>query len=295
MLNAGLNLLLDTESKSAVWEQSRTLVILNYAAVSLAILITLWGARRIAERVDALRATTATVLDEDAASTPFREMNSVAGPLVAAGATAVVFAVTAFVSDGSLQALLRGTTWLVLGVAFWTFLWTYGSLALGLDRLGRTRLRPDAVRVDPGLGLRPLGDVAFLGLWLLLASLVPVLLTGLPDVVERRRRRRRARARPARVHALLAPPAPADGRGQGGRARGRARALRSAYAPVRAAPTLETLEQHRLLAAADALERRARAIHDWPLDEGTLARVITVATSVVAITIGRLILDPFGL
>ena len=95
----------------------------------------------------------------------------------------MVFAVTAFVSDGSLQALLRGTTWLVLGVAFWTFLWTYGSLALGLDRLGRTRLRPDAVRVDPGLGLRPLGDVAFLGLWLLLASLVPVLLTGLPDVV----------------------------------------------------------------------------------------------------------------
>ena len=69
-----------------------------------------------------------------------------------------------------------------------------------------------------------------------------------------------------------------------------------AYAPVRAAPTLETLEeQHRLLAAADALEKRAQAIHDWPLDEGTLARVITVATSVVAITIGRLILDPFGL
>lgn len=35
-----------------------------------------------------------------------------------------------------------------------------------------------------------------------------------------------------------------------------------AYAPVRAAPTLETLEQqHRLLAAADPLEKRAHAIH----------------------------------
>ena len=69
-----------------------------------------------------------------------------------------------------------------------------------------------------------------------------------------------------------------------------------AYEPVRAAPTLETLEaQHRLLAAADGLEKRAQAIHHWPIDDATLARVITIATSVVAITIGRLILDPFGL
>jgi len=37
-----------------------------------------------------------------------------------------------------------------------------------------------------------------------------------------------------------------------------------AYAPVRERPTLETLEQQRsLLSAADALEKRANAIHDW--------------------------------
>jgi hypothetical protein len=69
-----------------------------------------------------------------------------------------------------------------------------------------------------------------------------------------------------------------------------------AYGPVRKSPTLETLEQQRnLLSAADALEKRAKAIHDWPIDEGTFARVLTIATSVVAITIGRLILDPLGL
>jgi hypothetical protein len=69
-----------------------------------------------------------------------------------------------------------------------------------------------------------------------------------------------------------------------------------AYQPVRTAPTLEALErQHRLLSAADALEKRAGAIHEWPIDEGTVARVITIATSVIAITVGRLILDPFGL
>jgi hypothetical protein len=69
-----------------------------------------------------------------------------------------------------------------------------------------------------------------------------------------------------------------------------------AYEPVRAAPTLEALEQQRgLLGAADALEKRARAIHDWPIDEGTFARVLTITTSVIGITIARLILDPFGL
>lgn len=69
-----------------------------------------------------------------------------------------------------------------------------------------------------------------------------------------------------------------------------------AFEPVRTTPTLEALEQQRnLLAAADALEKRAWAIHDWPIDEGTVARVITIATSVVGITVARLILDPFGL
>jgi hypothetical protein len=76
-----------------------------------------------------------------------------------------------------------------------------------------------------------------------------------------------------------------------------ARALYAeAYEPVRTAPTLDALErQHRLLGAADALEKRALAIHEWPIDEGTLARVITIATSVIAVIIARLILDPIGL
>ena len=64
---------------------------------------------------------------------------------------------------------------------------------------------------------------------------------------------------------------------------------------VRSAQTLEALEQQRGLGAADALEKRAQAVHEWPIDEGILARVITIATSVVAMTVGRLILDPLGL
>lgn len=294
-LNAAVNVLLDTDSKSAVWEQSGTLVLLNYAAVSLAVVITLWGSNRIARRVETLRTETANVLEHDARE-PFRELSSVRGPVVAAAATALAFGAGAAISDGWFPGVLRGATWFVLGIAFWSFLWTYASLQLGLDRLGRERLRPESVRVDPGLGLRPLGDVAFMGLWMLLAWLVPLLLTGLPDLVG------------VAIGALVL---------GGGLAAfflslvrlhrqmvevkaGEVAIARDlyaqAYAPVRAAPTLETLErQQRLLAAADGLEKRAHAIHDWPLDEGTLARVLTIATSVVAVTIARLILDPFGL
>jgi hypothetical protein len=296
-LNAALNLALDTESKSAIWEQSRALVLLNYAALSFAIVITLWGTKRIAVRLESSRASTAEVLREDGVATqPFREINSVAGPLAAAWVTAIAFAVSTLADDGWTAAMLRGATWFVLGTAFWTFLWTYASLQLGLDRLGREHLVLHAAPVDPALGLRPLGDVAFMGLWMLLVWLVPVLVTGLPDVVGfvigmvvlsgglatfflslLRLHRQMVEVKAGELAI--------------------ARDLYAkAYEPVRSTPTLDSLEQqHRLLAAADALEKRARAIHDWPIDEGTFARVITVATSVIGITIARLILDPFGL
>jgi hypothetical protein len=294
-LNAGANLLLETGARSAVWEQSRALVILNYAALSFAIVITLWGTERIARRLQTLRATTSNVLEGDR-SEPFREMNSVAGPLVASAATAIAFAVSALVGDGWAPAILRGATWLVLGIPLWTFLWTYASLQLGLDRVGHEHLRPDAARIDVTLGLRPLGGVAFTGLWMLLAWLVPVLLTGLPDIVAvvvgaivltgalatfflslLRLHRQMVEVKTSELAI--------------------ARELYAqAYEPVRAAPTLDVLErQHRLLGAADALEKRALAIHEWPIDEGTLARLITIATSVIAVIVARVILDPLGL
>jgi hypothetical protein len=69
-----------------------------------------------------------------------------------------------------------------------------------------------------------------------------------------------------------------------------------AYEPFRKTRTLETLDrQHTLLGAADALEKRADAIHEWPLSEGTVARVVTITTSVIAVAVARLILSPLGL
>ena len=294
-LNAGANLLLDTGSRSAVWEQRAALVVVNYAMLSLAIVITLWGAERIARRLEALGASTAEVFGRDA-RTSFRGLNSGAGPVLASVATAIALGLSAFAEGGLASALLRGATWMVVGIPLWTYLWTYVSLHLGLDRLGREHLLPGAQRVDPGLGLRPLGDVAFMGLWMLLAWLVPLVLTGLPDVVGivigllvlaaglatffysllgLHRQMTEVKAEElALARALYA----------------------EAYESVRAERTLEALDRQRgLLSAADALEKRAEAIHEWPMDEGMVARVLTVATSVVAITVARLILEPLGL
>ena len=294
-LNAGANLLLETGQRSAVWEQSRALVILNYAAFSFAIVIAVWGSERIARRLETLTTTTGRVLEGNVRE-PFRELSSVAGPLVASAATAIAFAVSALVRDGWTPAILRGATWFVLGIALWTFLWTYGSLQLGLNRLGRERLLPEANRVDPTLGLRPLGGVAFTGLWMLLAWLVPLVLTGLPDVVGVATGMLVLSGGLAAFFLSLLGLHRQMAEVKAGELAIARELYAQAYEPVRAAPTLAALErQHGLLSAADALEKRAHAIHEWPIDEGMLARVITITTSVVAMIVARMILDPFGL
>jgi acyl-CoA reductase-like NAD-dependent aldehyde dehydrogenase len=71
---------------------------------------------------------------------------------------------------------------------------------------------------------------------------------------------------------------------------------RQAYQPVRDEPTLEVLQrQTALLSAAEALEKRAERIQEWPFDEATFARVVTITSSVAAVVIARIILDPVGL
>jgi hypothetical protein len=81
-LNAGANLLFETGSRSAVWEQSGVVVILNYAALSFAMVVTLLGAERLARRMEALEATTSKALS-GVPRQAFRAINSVHGPLAA--------------------------------------------------------------------------------------------------------------------------------------------------------------------------------------------------------------------
>ena len=294
-INAALNLALGVENASPVWEQDPVLIVLNYAAVSFAVAMSLWGTTRIARGLeDLLRTPSGSMVGQ--ATAMFRGVNSRGGPVAASVAASVVFGLSSTIRDGWTAGLLRGATWFVLGVALFSFVWTYGSLLLGLDRLGRERLVPDPVHVDPGLGLRPLGGIAATGLWMLLIWLVPVLLTGLPDVVGAVTGMLVLVAVLAafflslfRLHRQMVEVKTDE--------LAIARGLYAqAYEPVHRARTLEALEAQRaLLGAADALEKRASAIHEWPFTERTPTLVITIATSVTAMTIGRLILDPLGL
>jgi hypothetical protein len=294
-INALVNLSLDEDARSAVWDEGTTLILLSYGALSLAMVVTLWGAAELARRLERLSARSGDVLE--AAPSGFRATYEVGGPLVGAALMGLAFGGTTLVDDYNWWAAgVRGVTWFVLGIAIWSFLWTYALALFALDRLGRAHLKTDTINIAPDLGLRPFGDVAFLGLWLMLAWLVPVVWTGLPDVVGfvigmtalavglavfflslLRLHRRMVKVKNEELKL--------------------ARDLYTeAYRPLRDTPTTELLEQQRnLLSAADGLEKRAQTIQEWPIDDGTLARVITIATSVVAVTIARLLLDPLGL
>src|SRR5919109_5016777 len=73
-LNAGANLLVESDLRSAIWDQSRALVLLNYAALSLAVAIALWGTRRVARRLETIPETTWSSLAGDRPHEAFREL-----------------------------------------------------------------------------------------------------------------------------------------------------------------------------------------------------------------------------
>ncbi|HEV2712659.1 MAG TPA: hypothetical protein VGU26_06150 [Gaiellaceae bacterium] len=119
--------------------------------------------------------------------------------------------------------------------------------------------------------MRPLGGVAFTGLWMLLAWLVP-LLTGLPDVVGFGLGVAVLSGALAvfllsllRLHWRMVEVK------EGELAVAR-KLYAEAYEPVRTAPTLEALErQHSLLSAADALDKLTRSTSGRSMKESSLA------------------------
>jgi hypothetical protein len=50
-----------------------------------------------------------------------------------------------------------------------------------------------------------------------------------------------------------------------------------------------------MLSAAESIEKRAESIHEWPIDDKTLARFAVVATSIATGLVLRVILTAVGL
>jgi hypothetical protein len=272
--------------------------VLNRTAVTFAVLLSLWGTARITDELRSLGPSLATVVEQDEPDVErlFHGIDSTLVPLLLTAATMVVLPLDEAVAGEPAAALIQAATWLVIGIPLWTAVWVYVMLQIGLNRLGRGHLTLQAYRGDRSLGLRRVGSLAFTGFWMLLGSVGPLVLTNLSDLpgvtvgvgvlvagvglfflsLRRLNRQMVAIKQRALERAL-------DLYGQ-------------AYQPVWVEPTLEMLErQAGLLKAAEDLERRAERIQEWPFDEATFARVVTIASSVAAAIIGRIILDPVGL
>jgi hypothetical protein len=272
--------------------------VLNRTAVSCAILLSLWGAARITDELRRVgRALTEVVeQDEGDVRAVFRGMDSTVAPLLLTAAGVLVLPLDEALTGEPGAAVIQAVTWVVVGIPLWTAVWVYLTLQLGLNRLGRGHLTLQGYRGDRSLGLRPVGRLAFTGFWMLIGSVGPLVLTNVSDAAGvilgiavlvvgiglfflslRRLNRQMVVVKQRELD--------------------RARVLyMQAYDKVRDQPTLEVLQgQVGLLNAAEALEKRAERIQEWPFDEATFARVITIASSAVATIIARLLLEQVGL
>jgi hypothetical protein len=272
--------------------------VLNRAAVSFAILLSLWGTSRVTDRVRRLRADLAEAVEQTEPDVHrlFRGLDSVAVPVVLTVAVGIVLPLDeAFRGEGA-AALIQLVTWLLIGIPLSTAVWVYVTLQVGLMRLGRGQLTLREYHGDRSLGLRPVGGLAFTGFWMLFGSVAPLVLTGLSDVPVtvvgisvlaaavvlfflslRDLHRRMVRVKTHELDRAL-------------------RLYEEAYQEVQREPTLGMLQQRvGLLNAAEALEKRAERIQAWPFDEATFARVVTIVSSSAAGILARLLLAPTGL
>jgi len=295
-LNTAVTVMLQAADKLPEWENP-TVQLVNRAAFSFAIVLALWGAARITRGLTSLRPQLLSLVEEGIdPMEPFEGMKSAVAPFLLTAATVLLFGTQRALDQGWVGGIVTGVSWVLIGLALWTFIWVYLNLQLGLHRLGRRHLSLKPFPGDRSLGLQPVGRLAFTAFWTFVVLLVPVLLSSVPDrfgltfgllvllagvavffLSLRRLNRQMVIAKQRELEW--------------------ARHLYAqAFEPVRAAGTLETLErQSSLLSAAEALEKRAERIQEWPFDEGVFARVVAISSTVVAAILARLLLAPLGI
>jgi hypothetical protein len=261
-------------------------------------LLALWAIAKVAADLEATRPLVQRLTQGAAAAQawPFRALEGVAGPVAFGLISTILWNVIDFVrypSPGTAILIpVMFTAWLPAQTALWVF----GALFVGLHRLGRMSLHLLPFEEDRSLGLRPLGSVAFTSFLALTAAVLPLVVTQWRD----------PRGGITNLLFFLAFVALFFASLQGlhrQMVKAKAAVLEQthqlyveAFRPIRARWSLESAaEQSARLTAAEAIERRAAAIQEWPLDEGLMTRLAAIVTSVVGVILARLILSRFGL
>lgn len=270
---------------------------ISIATYIYATVLSLWGTRRLADEVERIRPTLdrLTAGRLSAGASPIRGVGNVAGPLVLTAALTAVDILLTSLEYGLNTALLAAPFGFIFQLPLLTLFWTYVSILLGLNRLGGMQLALDQAPGDRTLGLRPVGNLAFTGFWIFSVALAPVLIITATSTVQlvlnlaffllgvgvfllslARLHGHLVEAR--RVHLSLS------------------RSLyAAAYEPIVRKGTLASLRsQSSLLSSAEALERRASMIQEWPFDEVLGGRIAIIVTSVVATVVARIVLGALG-
>ena len=267
------------------------------AAIVNATFLSLWGAHKLAEVLKQTGpAISRLTLDRGPnADRPIRGMDNILGPMALTLVLAGLDVALIGLEYGWRMALVNFPINFVIQLPLLTFFWTYASLLVGLNRLGRHRLRLDPTPGDRTLGLRPVGHLAFTGFWIFSIGFAPILivtatstpalvlnlvffLIGLALFLLSLNRLHQQMVEAKQAHVELARQLYAD-----------------AYTPLLRSARVRTLQaQASLLSAAESLEKRSTGIQEWPFDEVLPGRIAIIVSTVVATVIARIILDALG-
>jgi hypothetical protein len=224
-----------------------------------------------------------------------RGIDNVGGPLVIAAVLVLAESASPMVPSSPVANLVDGVLFAAFAVPVATWIWTYCAVLVSIDRLGRRSLPHEAFPADRGLGLLPIGSVPFNSFWLFAVAALANFLFVANDligyalglglflivlaalVVSFWRLHRQMVSAKARYLAEAR------------------RLLSEATEPFGRDPSLDTLEtQARRVAAAEAFEKRAEAILEWPIDERIVTRTVLIASGAVAGLIARVVATQMG-
>lgn len=272
----------------------------EFSALSVYVaLLALWGVGIVSHRINALQPDLERLLGRDEMDRvrPFARLNSVWGPLLFAVVVGSGWEFADFLRYPSvLNAML-----LMLFILGWipanAGLWMIGVVLLDLHRLGRSPLRLAPFEEDATLGLRQFGSLAVAGFALVSVGMVPLLIVSAVDLSAFLAAlgqyviitvlfvlslwRLHSRLQKAKAEHV------ADARALC------ARVLREVRTVLTQGDRGDQAAAR--LSAAEAIERRAEAIHEWPLGAGMFARVAAIFSAVVTAILARLILSAIGL
>lgn len=293
-VNAAALLALGDEAAASEMLERNALVqwVLGYLIV-----LTLIGTRVLTTRVDAARPSIRQLTGDDpgASGEPIRGMGSLLGPLALA---LVIDGATKLGQLGKYPAIVNALDFALMVMAIVpmaTWLWTYGCVLLELDRLGRHALALRPFPPDRGLGLRPLGSLAFIGVAVIAAGVIPYLLLLAREPVDVVIGVTIFLVSVAlfvlslwRLHLQMT-------RAKAGYVREASNLYMEAFGPLRESYSLDTLmAQAPLLGAAESLEKRAESILEWPIDDRVVGRLVIVVTGVVTAVASTFVLQQIG-